>query len=83
MVKLKIVKDFPFAHDGIRVEQYLAGTQIDTEDPELVKVAVAEGWAKKVKGDAPENKALVAPDEAKADAPIEETPPAAETPPTV
>lgn len=57
-MKLQILKSFSFAHDGIRVEHYVADTEVETEDPELVKVATKEKWAKLVKGDPAENKSL-------------------------
>lgn len=58
-MKLEITKDFAFAHGGNRVVQYMAGQSVETDDPELVEVATAEGWAK-VAGDdsAPRRKAL-------------------------
>lgn len=65
-MKLRIVFDFAFAHHGYDVKQYTAGDVIDAEDPELVEIAVREGWASdadapepqtKAKKGAPENKA--------------------------
>ena len=48
-MKLKITKQFDFAHRGCDVKTYVKGEEIDTEtaDPELVKVATDEGWAAK------------------------------------
>lgn len=48
-MKLKITKQFYFAHRGCEVKTYAKGDEIDTEtaDPELVKVVTEEGWATK------------------------------------
>lgn len=48
-MKLKITKQFNFAHRGCEVKPYAKGEEIDTEtaDPELVKVVTEEGWATK------------------------------------
>lgn len=48
-MKLKITKQFDFAHRGCDVKTYAKGDEIDTEtaDPELVKVVAEEGWATK------------------------------------
>lgn len=71
-MKLKILKDFPFAHRGCDVKNYTKGETVETDDAELVEVATAEKWAKTVsgterqppenksKGDAPENKSTEA-----------------------
>jgi len=67
-MKLKITKDFPFAHNGYDVRQYTAGSEVETDDAEFVAVSTREGWAeaidqaddkaeKKAKKAAPENKA--------------------------
>ncbi len=63
-MKLKITKDFAFAHRGCDVVQYQAGTEVETDDQELIDVALAEKWASKARqardnkdnGPAPENK---------------------------
>lgn len=47
-MKLKIVKDFPYFHGGHARKDYVAGTEIETDDEEMAGVAVAEGWAKKI-----------------------------------
>ena len=54
-MKLKIVEDFAFAHRGYDRREYRAGEVVDATDPELVEVAVREGWARSA--DAPEPKA--------------------------
>ena len=46
-MKLKITKDFAFAHRGCDVVQYLAGTEVETDDQELIETALAEKWAVK------------------------------------
>jgi hypothetical protein len=70
-MKLKITKDFAFAHRGCDVVQYQAGTEVETDDQELIDVALAEKWASKARqardnkdnGPAPENKAADAPEQ--------------------
>jgi len=44
MPKLKITKTFPFAHRGCEVVTYHAGTEIDTDDQELIDTILAEKW---------------------------------------
>ena len=60
-MKLKITKTFPFAHGGRNVVTYEKGQVIDTNDEELIAVALKEGWATRTKAVAsdepPENKA--------------------------
>lgn len=71
-MKLKITKDFAFAHRGCDVVQYQAGTEVETDDQELIDVALAEKWASKARqprdnkdsGPAPENKTADAPEQA-------------------
>ena len=63
-MKLKITKNFAFAHRGCDVVQYQAGTEVDTDDQELIDVALTEKWASKARqqrdnkdsGQAPETK---------------------------
>lgn len=45
-MKLKVNKQFDFAHRGCEVKTYPKGEEIDTDtaDPELVRVATEEGW---------------------------------------
>jgi hypothetical protein len=57
-MKLKITKDFKFAHRGCDVVEYQAGTEIDATDEQLIEVALREKWATRARGSAPENKAL-------------------------
>jgi len=45
MQKLHIEKSFDFAHRGCDVVAYVAGTTIETDDAELLVIAVREGWA--------------------------------------
>lgn len=71
-MKLKITKDFAFAHRGCDVVQYQAGTEVETDDQELIDTALAEKWASKPRqprdskdsGPAPENKTADAPEQA-------------------
>lgn len=46
-MKLKIIKDFAFAHRGCDVVQYQAGTEVETDDQELIDTALTEKWAVK------------------------------------
>lgn len=46
-MKLKITKDFAFAHRGCDVVQYQAGTEVETDDQELIETALTEKWAVK------------------------------------
>lgn len=46
-MKLKITKDFAFAHRGCDVVQYQAGTEVETDDQELIDTALTEKWAVK------------------------------------
>lgn len=70
-MKLKITKDFAFAHRGCDVVQYQAGTEVETDDQELIETALAEKWARKPhqprdskdSGHAPESKAADAPEQ--------------------
>lgn len=55
-MKLKITKTFDFAHRGVEIKTYEAGTEVDTDDKDLVVVALAEKWATKVR-ESRENKA--------------------------
>lgn len=58
-MKLKIKKDFPFAHRGCDVVLYVKGQEVETEDKDLIDTALTEGWASKVnEKQAPENKAV-------------------------
>lgn len=44
MPKLKITKTFQFAHRGCEVVTYQAGSEIDTDDQELIDTILAEKW---------------------------------------
>lgn len=64
-MKLKITQTFDFAHRGVEIKTYSAGEEIETDDAELIEVALAQKWATKAResrdskahGNAPENKA--------------------------
>ncbi|MBR7747454.1 hypothetical protein [Undibacterium baiyunense] len=45
-MKIIILQDFTYWHNGCNRVDYVAGDEIDTEDSEMVSVAVGEGWAK-------------------------------------
>jgi hypothetical protein len=62
-MKLKIKQDFAFAHRGVDVRHYEAGQEIESDDADLIEVAIREGWAVnsvqpegKARKGAPENK---------------------------
>lgn len=44
-MKLNIESGFKWAHRGVEIEEFYAGQSIETEDQELIAVAIAEGWA--------------------------------------
>ena len=45
-MKIIILQDFTYWHSGCNRVDYVAGGEIDTEDSEMVNVALSEGWAK-------------------------------------
>lgn len=55
-MKLKVIKAFDWAHRGVQVERFEAGSIIDTEDEDLIRVATGEGWAAEDDGSAPQAK---------------------------
>lgn len=56
MPEIIVTKPFKFAHGGHRVEEFEAGKKpVETTD-EVAQLALAEGWAKKARQAAPENK---------------------------
>ena len=44
-MKLTITKDFTYWHKGCNRADYVAGQEVETDDQEMIAVAVAEGWA--------------------------------------
>jgi len=71
-MKLKITKDFQFAHRGCDVKQYTKGEEVESDDKAFIDVSTTEKWAKPISGadrSAPENKAIEAAEETKADQP--------------
>ena len=44
-MKLTIKTDFPYWHGGCRRVDYVAGQEVETDDQEMIAVALAEGWA--------------------------------------
>jgi hypothetical protein len=56
-MKLIAKKDFSFSTNGVTLDAYIAGAEIDTEHAELIEVSVREGWAELSMKKAPENKA--------------------------
>lgn len=57
-MKLTIKTDFPYWHGGCRRVDYVAGQEVETDDQEMIAVAVAEGWAT---GGAPKEKSAKPP----------------------
>ncbi|MDC8756255.1 hypothetical protein [Janthinobacterium fluminis] len=60
MMELIAKQAFSWAHRGVEIEQFAQGQSIETDDADLIAVALAEGWAKdmrtKAKNGSPENK---------------------------
>ena len=64
-MQIKVIKTFLWAHQGIHVKEYAEGSEVETDDADMVEIAIAEGWAteaddrpaKKARKAAPENKA--------------------------
>lgn len=44
-MRLAISKDFTYFHGGCNPVGYQAGTEVEADDPEMIGVALAEGWA--------------------------------------
>ena len=44
MPKLKVLKDFPYYHGGHHRVDYKSGDVIDTDDEEMIEVAIAQKW---------------------------------------
>lgn len=60
---LKVKKAFKWAHRHVDVQEHNAGDVIDTEDKDLIRVSIEEGWTKEVKNPAdPVKQSLVEPD---------------------
>lgn len=43
-MKLKVLKNFSWAHRHVHVKEYVKGQVIDTEDEDLIAVATKEKW---------------------------------------
>lgn len=48
-MQLKVVKDFSWAHRHVEIREYKKDDVIETDDDDLIRVAIAEKWAKQVK----------------------------------
>jgi len=44
-MQIKVIKTFLWAHQGITVKEYAEGSDVETDDADMVDVALAEGWA--------------------------------------
>ncbi len=49
MPKFKITKTFSFAHRGCDVVEYVAGSEIETDDADLIKTMTDEKWGQKAR----------------------------------
>ena len=45
MPKFKVLKDFTYFHHGYERVDYKSGDVIDTDDEEMIDVAIAQQWA--------------------------------------
>ena len=45
MPKFKVLKDFPYYHGGHHRVDFKSGDVIDTDDEEMIEVAISQGWA--------------------------------------
>ena len=46
-MKLKAKQAFSWAHDHVRVEEFAKGQTIETDDQDLIRVSLEEGWTVK------------------------------------
>lgn len=46
-MKLIAKQDFSWAHRGVQIEEFKKGQDIETDDPDLIRVSTEEGWAAK------------------------------------
>lgn len=53
-MQLKVIKPFNWAHRGVQVEHFEAGSSIETEDEDLIRVSTGEGWATEDDGKEPQ-----------------------------
>lgn len=56
-MKLNVVKPFSWAHQGVRVESFAEGQVIETDDEDLIRVALKEKWVKRDKAGSAEGQA--------------------------
>ncbi|AOY00107.1 hypothetical protein [Jeongeupia sp. USM3] len=49
--KVRVLKSFPFSHDGINIVDYTKGDDVEL-DAEACEIALAEGWVEIIKPDA-------------------------------
>lgn len=50
-MKLNVIKAFDWAHRGVQIEHFEVGQEIETEDEDLIDVAIREGWAEDESGE--------------------------------
>lgn len=55
MQKITILQNFTYWHGGCNKSEYVQGQEVESPDPEMVSVAIAQGWA--TGGEAPKEKA--------------------------
>ena len=46
-MKLIAKQDFSWAHRGVLIEEFKKGQEIETDDPDLIKVSTDQGWTAK------------------------------------
>lgn len=46
---LKAKKAFSWAHRGVEIEEFAKGQIIETDDGDLIRVSLEEGWTEKTK----------------------------------
>ena len=47
---LKVKEAFSWAYRGVDVQSYAVGDVLDTEDEDLIRVAIEEGWVEETTG---------------------------------
>ena len=66
-MKLTVKEPLKWAHRHVDVKEYVKGDVIETDDDDLIKVSLQEGWTVKAKAkDEPAERKVTAPAEAAA-----------------
>ena len=69
-MNLTVKNAFDWAHQGVRIGHFAAGTVIETEDPDLIEVSEREGWTER------EGTRVVTPEPAPDPSPVSDPEPA-------